>query len=235
MHPILSINNLSKTFNRGKPSEVRAVSNFKLEVEPGEIVLMMGPSGSGKTTLLTMIGGLLSPTEGDIVVDNINISELAGNDLTAFRRKNIGFIFQSFNLLQNLSALENVLTASFDQTDRAKRAKAILGRLDLQNRIDSKPNDLSGGERQRVAIARALINNPKLILADEPTANLDKKIGHEVMRLLRLTACEEGKSVIIVSHDERIKDVAHRVVYIEDGRLVKEEKGGHDQSFKIAH
>jgi len=235
MENIVTIKNLSKTFNEGKPSEVRAVQNIELSVQPGEIVLLMGPSGSGKTTLLTMIGGLLSPSAGEVIINGTNISKLSASQLTAFRKSDIGFIFQSFNLLQNLSAYENILIAGFNRKNALKKTPELLAKLNLEKRFSFKPNDLSGGERQRVAIARALINDPKIILADEPTANLDKNIGHEVMQLLCSVACEQGKSVIIVSHDERIKDTAHRVIYIEDGHLVKEEKGGHDRSCTMNH
>ncbi|TSC93820.1 MAG: ABC-type antimicrobial peptide transport system, ATPase component [Candidatus Berkelbacteria bacterium Athens1014_28] len=233
MKNLLEIENLTKIFNPGKHAEVKAVSEIDLAVKTSEVVLIMGPSGSGKTTLLTMIGGLLNPTSGSVTLDGKIISKFNQNDLTEFRRENIGFIFQSFNLLRNLSAVENVMVAYFGKNNSREGAKKLLNRLELGQRLNFKPNDLSGGERQRVAIARALINNPKIILADEPTANLDKNIGHEVMQLLCSIACGEGKSVVIVSHDERIRDVAHRIIQIEDGKIVKEEKGGHDMACKM--
>ena len=208
---------------------MRAVNDVTLNVQLGEIVMIMGPSGSGKTTLLTMLGGLLKPSSGQIELSGQEIAGLHQSALTKLRRQHIGFIFQSFNLLGNLTALENVMVAAFNQPERGQKARALLAKLGLAKRLLSLPRDLSGGERQRVAIARALINDPALILADEPTANLDSKIGHEVMRLLCGIGCEENKSIIIVSHDERIKDVAHRVIYIEDGRLVRAEKGRHNQ------
>lgn len=228
MENILKVENLTKVFNQGKRSEVKAVSDINLDVDASSVLLIMGPSGSGKTTLLTMIGGLLKPTSGMVKIKDTNISGLNSGQSTKYRRENIGFVFQSFNLLKNLSALENVSIAAFNQKNPKDKAIKILKRLGLGERLDFKPNDLSGGERQRVAIARALINDPKLILADEPTANLDKNIGHEVTKLLCTIACEEGKGVIIVSHDERIRDVAHRIIQIEDGKIVKEEPGGHD-------
>ena len=228
MEKILKVENLTKVFNQGEHSEVKAVSDINLDVDASSILLIMGPSGSGKTTLLTMIGALLKPTSGSVKIKDSNISGLNSSKSTKFRRENIGFVFQSFNLLKNLSALENVSIAAFSQKDPKGKATKILKRLGLGERLNFLPNDLSGGERQRVAIARALINNPKLILADEPTANLDKNIGHEVTKLLCTIACEEGKGVVIVSHDERIRDVAHRIIQIEDGRIIKEEPSGHD-------
>lgn len=229
MQPVVHLHNVSKTFNPSTPAEVKAIREVTLDLNPGEVVLIMGPSGSGKTTLLTMIGGLLKATAGEIIVQGQDVSRLNQAALTKLRRQRIGFIFQSFNLLQNLTSFENVLVAGFDQANK-QRATKLLDQLGLAKRSHARPSDLSGGERQRVAIARALINNPQLILADEPTANLDSKVGHEVMQLLCEIACQQRKAVIIVSHDERLKDVAKRVITIEDGRLTKEERGGHDQN-----
>ena len=195
--------------------------------------MIMGPSGSGKTTLLTMLGGLLTPSSGKIILDGNEIQNLSGSHLTKIRKDNIGFVFQSFNLLQNLSALENVIIAGFNIKNKKQKAKDILTKLGLGERLNSAPNDLSGGERQRVAIARALINNPRIILADEPTANLDRAVGREVMDILCSIACEDGKTVIVVSHDERVQDIAHRIIYIEDGKLSKEVEGLHNQTCKM--
>lgn len=229
MENTLTAKNLGKTFNAGTRAEVKAVNGVTLSVKPGEIVMIMGPSGSGKTTLLTMIGGLLKPSEGEISLAGSQIAGLGQGALTQLRRERIGFIFQSFNLLENLSAIENVMIGAFHQAGRRQKAEKLLVKLGLSKRMRAFPRDLSGGERQRVAISRALINDPDLILADEPTANLDSKIGHQVMQLLCAVGCEEEKSIIIVSHDERIKDVAHRVIYIEDGQLTREERGRHNQ------
>ena len=229
MKKILIIKNLTKIFNPGTHAEVKAVQGIDFELNKGEIVLIMGPSGSGKTTFLTMIGALLKPSLGEIHFDQKNLTKYSFKELTQFRRDNLGFIFQSFNLLENLSAIENVEIACFKKGPAKEEAEKLLNRLGLEKRLHAKPKDLSGGESQRVAVARALINDPLLILADEPTANLDRKIGHNVMDLLCSIACEEGKSVVIVSHDERIKDFAHRVIYIEDGRFIREEEGGHNK------
>ncbi|MBI4128727.1 MAG: ABC transporter ATP-binding protein [Parcubacteria group bacterium] len=226
---LLETSNLSKTFNPDTPLEVRAVHDVTFTLAEGEILMLMGPSGSGKTTLLTMLGALLTPTVGTIVFHGEEMSRLRQHELTLFRRHHIGFIFQSFNLLDNLSALENVLIAGSAGEEMKAWATDLLDRLGLKSRMFAKPKALSGGERQRVAIARALANDPSLIIADEPTANLDRAIGHEVMTLLCSVACDLGKSVIIASHDERIQDVAHRIIHMEDGRLTKEVQGRHNE------
>ena len=218
----LQITHVTKRYGAGS-TEVTAVRDVSLSVSPGEIVLIMGPSGSGKTTLLSMLGALLKPTEGTIQLNGTTISALAENRLPDIRLKQFGFIFQDFNLLSALTALENVaIVAELAETRPGaarKKAASLLTELGLGGRLNFLPEKLSGGEKQRVAIARALVNNPALILADEPTANLDSKIGHEIMRLLRRIAKDQGRSVIIVSHDQRIKDIADRVLWLEDGEF----------------
>lgn len=221
---------LTKIFGKGHTA-VKAVDSVSLNILPGEIVLIMGPSGSGKTTLITILGGLLSPTEGSVVVNHEDITKLTESKLPKFRLSNIGFIFQSFNVLSALNATENVavplIARGVKRKEAMDQAVAFLKKLGLGERLNNKPADLSGGEKQRVAIARALVTNPSIILADEPTANLDSKNGHEVMLKLCGVACEENKSVVIVSHDQRIKDIAHRILLIEDGKLTREEEGNH--------
>ena len=216
----LEIRNVTKRFGDGE-TEVTAVRNVSLAVESGEIVLIMGPSGSGKTTLLSMMGALLRPSEGEVGLDGLTISALSEGKLPDIRLREFGFIFQDFNLLSALTALENVAIvaelAGLKGRAARDKATALLTDLGLGERLVFLPEKLSGGEKQRVAIARALINDPTLILADEPTANLDSKIGHEIMRLLRRIAKEQGRSVVIVSHDERIRDIADRVLWLEDG------------------
>ena len=218
----LQILHVTKRYGAGS-TEVTAVHDVSLSVSPGEIVLIMGPSGSGKTTLLSMLGALLKPTEGTIQLNGTTISALEENRLPDIRLKQFGFIFQDFNLLSALTALENVaIVAELGgaKSGEAKRkAASLLTELGLGERLNFPPEKLSGGEKQRVAIARALVNDPRLILADEPTANLDSKIGHEIMRLLRNIAKEQGRSVVIVSHDQRIKDIADRVLWLEDGEF----------------
>jgi putative ABC transport system ATP-binding protein len=194
-----------------------------LAIDPGEVVLIMGPSGSGKTTLLMMLGALLKPTEGTIRLNGQVISELSEGKLPMVRLHQFGFIFQDFNLLSALTALENVaLVASLSgrkNGEARRKAEELLSQLGLEQRLHFLPEKLSGGEKQRVAIARALVNDPAILFADEPTANLDSKIGHEIMRLLRTIAKEQGRSVVIVSHDQRIKDIADRVLWLEDGEF----------------
>lgn len=218
----LDVRDVTKRFGDGEMA-VTAVRGVSLAVAPGEIVLIMGPSGSGKTTLLSMMGALLRPTEGSIHLDGAALSELSEGRLPEIRLRHFGFIFQDFNLLSALTVLENVaIVAELAGTKRAAardRATGLLNDLGLAERLDFLPEKLSGGEKQRVAIARALINDPTLILADEPTANLDSKIGHEIMRLLRRIAKEQGRSIVIVSHDQRIRDIADRVLWLEDGQF----------------
>ena len=216
----LDVRDVSKRYGDGETG-VLAVRDVSLAVEPGEIVLIMGPSGSGKTTLLSMMGALLKPTKGSIHLDGTALSELSEGRLPDIRLRQFGFIFQDFNLLSALTVLENVAIVAelggLRSHAAREKATAILTDLGLAPRLDFLPEKLSGGEKQRVAIARALINDPTLILADEPTANLDSKIGHEIMRLLRTIAKEQGRSVVIVSHDQRIRDIADRVLWLEDG------------------
>lgn len=226
----LRISNITKRYGSGS-TEVTAVRDVSLSVNPGEIVLIMGPSGSGKTTLLSMLGALLKPTDGTIQLNGTTISALAESRLPDIRLKQFGFIFQDFNLLSALTTLENVALvaelAGSKAGEARRKAASLLTELGLGERLNFLPEKLSGGEKQRVAIARALVNDPSLILADEPTANLDSKIGHEIMRLLRRIAKEHpaegggtgGRSVVIVSHDQRIKDIADRVLWLEDGEF----------------
>ncbi len=219
---ILTLEGVTKVYGTGHTA-VKAVDRVDLEVDPGEIVLIQGPSGSGKTTLLSMAGALLRPTEGRVNINGHEVSSMREAELPPVRLREIGFVFQAFNLLSNLTALENVLVPLIlnrrPSRPGQKGAAELLAELGLSHRLDHVPADLSGGEQQRVAIARALANDPKLILADEPTGNLDSRTGQEVTRLLCQIACERQVSVVIVSHDQRIADVAHRVVWMEDGRL----------------
>lgn len=217
---LLQVTHVTRRYGTGT-TEVQAVRDVSLEVYSGEIVLIMGPSGSGKTTLLQMMGALLKPTAGTIQLNGEVLSALAENRLPAIRLHRIGFIFQSFNLLSALTVLDNVaLVAELAGTKRRearKQAAGLLTTLELGNRLKFLPEQLSGGEKQRVSIARALINDPTIILADEPTANLDSKIGHEITRLLHQIAKEQNRSVVIVSHDQRIQNIADRVLWLEDG------------------
>jgi putative ABC transport system ATP-binding protein len=218
----LTVQHLKKVFGSGETA-ITAVADVSFEVAGGEIVLIMGPSGSGKTTLLSMIGGLLTPTAGMITINGTNITEVSQRQLPVIRLHEIGFVFQSFNLFQNLSARENVQyigeLAGMSPKEARKKSEHILTRLHMNPRMHALPSELSGGQQQRVSVARALMNDPKLMLADEPTGNLDSKSGHEVMMLFHNIAKEEQRSVIIVSHDQRIRDIADRTLWIEDGRM----------------
>jgi len=218
----LEVTHVTRRYGAGA-TEVVAVRDVSMTVAPGEIVLIMGPSGSGKTTLLSMLGALLRPSGGTISLNGTPISELPEGRLPEVRLHKFGFVFQDFNLLSSLSALENVAIvaqlAGAGPRRARERARDLLIEFGLGDRLAFLPEKLSGGEKQRVAIARALVNEPPLILADEPTANLDSKIGHEIMRLLRRVAKEQGRSVVIVSHDQRIKEIADRVLWLEDGQF----------------
>ena len=219
---VLRMSHVTKRYGAGE-TEVVAVRDVSLEVAPGEIVLIMGPSGSGKTTLLSMLGALLKPSDGTVALNSTILSDLPERALPDIRLRQFGFIFQDFNLLSALSALENVAIvaelASVPRRIARTKAAEVLTQFGLGERLDFLPEKLSGGEKQRVAIARALVNEPALILADEPTANLDSRIGHEVMRLLRRIAKEQGRAIVIVSHDQRIKEIADRVLWLEDGQF----------------
>lgn len=218
--PAITVRQLTKTFGAGDIA-VHAVRGVDLDLAAGEVVLIMGPSGSGKTTLLLMLGAMLRPTSGSVVVDGVDLAAAPERRLPKLRAHHLGFIFQDFNLLTALTALENVelacnLAGRSGRTSK-ERATELLERVGLAGRLDFKPDQLSGGEKQRVAIARALANDPKVILADEPTANLDSSNGREIARLLRHFALEDGRSIVMVSHDERLREVADRVLWLEDG------------------
>ena len=220
--PVLDVRGLRKHFGAGD-AVVEAVRGVDLTLSPGEIVLIMGPSGSGKTTLLSMLGALLRPSEGELRLGDVAVNELSERQLPALRATRIGFIFQDFNLMPSLTARENVEVALNVAGVRGRPARAratgLLEELGLAKRLDFLPEQLSGGEKQRVAIARALANEPDLVLADEPTANLDSSIGREVMRRLREIANVRGQSVLIVSHDDRIREFVDRVLWLEDGEF----------------
>jgi ABC-type lipoprotein export system ATPase subunit len=220
--PLFAATDLERTFGSG-PAAVRAVRGIGLTLEPAERLLIMGPSGSGKTTLVSMLGGLLTPTAGQVRLGDVDLYAVDEKERARVRLERMGFIFQSFNLLSALSARENVEVplrlAGASAGEARSRANGLLERLGLKERSDHRPRDLSGGEKQRVAIARALANQPAVVLADEPTANLDSETGHQVAEILCRLGAEEGKGVIIVSHDQRLADIASRVVWIEDGRI----------------
>lgn len=211
--------------------EVPALQGLNLEVKKGEFLAILGKSGSGKSTALNMIGALDIPTKGHIYLNNQDISILHESDLAQLRGKIIGYVFQTFNLIPSLSALENVMLPmtfqGVDRDDRVKRAKELLERVQLSGRIHHKPGELSGGERQRVAIARALSNNPDVILADEPTGNLDSKTGDDIIAMFSKFHKEDKKTIIMVTHDEALVKYAERVCQLKDGKIIKERKIKH--------
>ena len=219
---LLQVQNLSKSFGRGH-TEVRAVNDVSLDVGRGELILVMGPSGSGKTTLISMLGTLLRPSAGRIVLDGIDVTRLDEAELPAIRARKIGFVFQAFNLLEALTVEENVLFPAQlvpgGMAAARQRADELLERLGLAARRHARPPTLSGGEKQRVAIARALVNEPPLILADEPTGNLDSQSGQEVSMILHDVARDAGCAVILVTHDPRVEEIADRILWLEDGAL----------------
>lgn len=222
----IEVENLTKIYGKGETA-VTAIANATLQVQPGELVAILGPSGSGKTTLLTAIGLINEPTHGKVVIDGTMVADegwLPGLDLKRLRREKLGFIFQHHNLIPFLTALENVMVAleinHLSRTDAKSRATELLVSLNLGHRIESYPKALSGGEAQRVAIARALANNPKVILADEPTAALDTENGKNVMTLLKSLAVENHSAVLVVTHDHRMVEGFDRIFQVRDGRIV---------------
>jgi len=220
---LISAENLTKVYGAGETS-VTALDHVSLQVEPGEFVAIMGPSGCGKSTLLHLLGGLDRPTEGEVTIDGHNLTDLSDARLTELRRRKIGFIFQFFNLIPVLTAVENAaLPVTLDgvRPEEAKeRAAGWLRRIGLEDRLDHRPDQLSGGQQQRVAVARALVAGPDLILADEPTGNLDTRASEEIATLLRQVANEWGRAVVIVTHDPRIAAYADRIIFLKDGAIV---------------
>jgi putative ABC transport system ATP-binding protein len=227
--PAIETRNLHMHYGQGR-TEVRALDGVDLVVERGEMVAIMGPSGSGKSTLLHIVGALESPTSGTISVGGLHYEGLDDRELTELRRDHIGFVFQFFNLLPSLTAEENVtlpavIAKRHDPAIR-ERARTLLERVGLSDRVDHVPAELSGGQQQRVSIARALLLSPELVLADEPTGNLDSKSGREVLRALRELNQEEGHTIVMVTHDAAAAATADRVIFLRDGKVAGEVEGG---------
>lgn len=222
---IIQIKNLTKIYD-GSEVEVRAVDAVDLTFEQGEFTAVVGPSGSGKTTFLNLLGGLDRPTSGDVIVDNTNIWELSSRKLIDFRLRNIGFVFQAYNLIPVLTAAENVEfimeLQGRPKADRSARTKALLEAVGLGERMNSRPNKMSGGQQQRVAVARALASKPKFILADEPTANLDSKSTETLLDIMERLNREENITFIFSTHDARVMKKARRIVTMEDGKILSD-------------
>jgi putative ABC transport system ATP-binding protein len=218
--------NLWKTYIMGD-QEINAVSGVDIEIKRGEYVAIMGPSGSGKSTLMNLIGCLDTPTSGQYYINGNLVSEMTDDELARIRNKEIGFVFQTFNLLPRATSLHNVelplIYSGIPSSERLERAKAAMKQVDLEKRMDHKPNELSGGQRQRVAIARALVNNPSILLADEPTGNLDSATGNEIMALFE-RLYQQGNTIVLVTHEHDIALHAHRVIHIRDGKVEKDEQ-----------
>lgn len=222
---ILKVENLCKIYGKGE-NEVKAVDNVSFSVEKGEFVAIVGASGSGKSTLLHLLGGVDRPTSGKVFIDGEDIYKLSDDQLAIFRRRQVGLIYQFYNLIPILNVEENItLPCNLDgkQVEQAKLDE-LLKTLKLENRRKHLPNELSGGQQQRVSIGRAIINNPAIMLADEPTGNLDSKASEEIISLLRLSNKKYNQTVIVITHDEKIALEADRVITIDDGRIIKDEK-----------
>jgi len=224
---VIKAEDLWKTYDMGEAIQVHALSGVSFSIARGEYVAIMGPSGSGKSTLMNLLGCLDTPTRGIYWLNGQMVSELSDDDLAYIRNKEIGFVFQTFNLLSRASALHNVelplIYSGMQAAERVAKAEEALRRVDLADRMHHKPNELSGGQRQRVAVARALVNNPSIILADEPTGNLDSATGEEIMGLFgRLY--EAGNTIILVTHERDIAAHAHRIIHVRDGRIESDER-----------
>jgi len=225
MKKIIETSKISKIYHMGTQT-VNALQSITIDIMKGEFVAFMGPSGSGKSTLMNIIGCLDTPTDGTYILNDNNVSHLTENELADIRNREIGFIFQTFNLLPRATALENValplIYAGYGKSEREDRAMETLKSVNLDDRADHKPNELSGGQRQRVAIARALVNNPSIILADEPTGNLDSKTSKGIMELLR-ELYENGNTIIMVTHEDDIAHYARRIIKMRDGLIEYDE------------
>jgi len=220
---VIELRNVTKIYKLGRV-EVPALKKINLKIKRAEFIAIMGKSGSGKSTALNLIGCLDLPTYGEIFLDGINIAKLSENELARIRGKKIGFVFQRFNLIQTLTALENVMLPMMFQgvSEKEKRAVELLKIVGLEKRADHKPAELSGGEVQRIAIARALANEPEIILADEPTGNLDSKTGKDILQILKKINKEKNTTLIIVTHDEAIARTAEKIIHLKDGEIANE-------------
>lgn len=223
--PLIKVKNLIKEYSAGD-DKVKALNNVSFEIMPGEICCIFGTSGSGKSTLLNQLAGLEAPTSGEILIGNIPISRLSENDLAIFRQRYLGFIFQSYNLLETMTALENtalpLIFKGIDKKTREQQAKAILDIVGLSHRLNHYPSQMSGGQQQRVGIARAFITKPKIIFADEPTGNLDTKTTIEVMEMIKNFSQKYNQTIILVTHEPELANYATRVITLADGKIIND-------------
>lgn len=223
--PLIRVKNLRKEYPAGEDTVI-ALKDISFEIMPGEICCIFGTSGSGKSTLLNQLAGLENPTSGEVLIGNIPISKLSENDLSIFRQKYLGFIFQSYNLMQTMTALENtalpLVFKGVDKKTREQSAKAILKTVGLSNRLNHYPNQMSGGQQQRVGIARAFITKPKIVFADEPTGNLDTKTTVEVMEMIKDFAQKYNQTIILVTHEPELAEYATRVITLADGEIISD-------------
>ena len=228
--PIISMKGIIKRFYIGTPNELQILNGITLDVQQGEFLSIVGASGSGKSTLMNIIGALDCPTEGTYVLDGVRVDQAKDDQLSGIRNKKIGFVFQTFNLIPRTSALKNVelpmLYANVPPAQRTRRAKELLEMVEMDDRMSHMPNELSGGQKQRVAIARAMANDPAIILADEPTGALDSKTGRLVMDLFHTLHREQGKTIVLITHNYKLATETDRIVTISDGRIVPNTEGG---------
>ena len=228
--PIISMKGIIKRFYIGTPNELQILNGITLDVQQGEFLSIVGASGSGKSTLMNIIGALDRPTEGTYVLDGVRVDQAKDDQLSGIRNKKIGFVFQTFNLIPRTSALKNVelpmLYANVPPAQRTRRAKELLEMVEMDDRMSHMPNELSGGQKQRVAIARAMANDPAIILADEPTGALDSKTGRLVMDLFHTLHREQGKTIVLITHNYKLATETDRIVTISDGRIVPNTEGG---------
>tara|TARA_B110000046_G_scaffold112201_1_gene119317 strand:+ start:6603 stop:7313 length:711 start_codon:yes stop_codon:yes gene_type:complete len=232
--PIIEIEKLVRNFRLGK-QEIKVLKEISFSIQKNEYVALMGPSGSGKSTLMNLLGCLDTPTSGKYILNNQDVSQLSDDELAQIRNKEIGFVFQTFNLLPRATALGNValplIYAGMSKVKREERAMEVLTEVGLSDRVTHKPNELSGGQRQRVAVARALVNSPSIILADEPTGNLDTTTSHEIMGLLDIIH-KAGNTIILVTHEEDIAQHAHRIIRLRDGNIESDKLNKSITAFK---
>ncbi|MCD8209554.1 MAG: ABC transporter ATP-binding protein [Coprobacillus sp.] len=216
------VDNLSKIYNQGQSNEIVALDNISFTAEKGEFIVILGASGAGKTTLLNLLGGMDNATSGSYKIDDVEVTSLSDSELTKVRRDDIGFVFQFYNLMPNLTAYENVMIAELVAHGDGSRSDTVLEQVELKERRNNFPSELSGGEQQRVSIARAIVKNPRLLLCDEPTGALDSKTGASIIKLLKKINKENDTTVIVVTHNANIAQVADRVIRIADGKIIED-------------